>query len=287
MMPIWVADAKGFWKDLNLDVEVVTFQSGGSLAQAILGNAVQVGAGAFAEAIPLAAKGVPTKVLSTFNTNLPFVVIARPEIENMQQLAGKTVGISSPGSLTDVTLRIVMKKHGLDPSSVKYQNAGASAPRLAALTSGQIDATLLDGANAATAIKDGFHQIASMADDLPGFPFETIYAKSDYTQANRDAMVRLMMGIIRASRYGIDPANRDEVIQIVQKATGLDPKDIGVNYDQTIKSFPPDAPVGIDAAKTALEGFAEFGNVPGLDKLTIQDVTDESIQQDALARLGG
>lgn len=283
--PVYVADAKGFWKDENLDVKLTFFNSGTEAQQALLGDAIKIGVGGYTEAMTVSAAGKPTTIFGFIEDALPHVLATKPEITDVSQLVGKVFGVSKIGALSDQLTRITLSKLGVDPSKVTYQQAGDNVQRLAALEAGAIDATLLTSPANALAKKAGLTILANVAELLPGFAYEVLYAKRATIEANHDVFLRFMRGYIKGAQYFTDPANEAEVLQIVGKVTGLNADDVKLAYDDTIKDFPPTGEPQLAGIQTALEGTLKFGNIAGLDKVTAQDLYYPDLQAEAAASL--
>lgn len=283
--PVYIADAKGFWKDENLDVKLTFFNSGSEAQQALLGDAIKIGVGGYTEPMTVSAAGKPTVIFGFVEAALPYVLATTPEITDVSQLVGKVFGVSKIGALSDQLTRITLTKLGVDPSKVTYQQAGSASARLAALEAGAIDATLLSSPANTIAQKEGMTILANVADLLPGFAYEVLYAKKDTIEANHDVFLRFMRGYIRGAQYATDPANEDEVLQIVGKVTELNAEDVKLAYDDTIKDFPPTGELQLDGIQKALEGTLNFGDVAGLDKVTAEDLYYPDLQAEAAASL--
>lgn len=270
--PMFVGDAKGFWKDEGIKIKPIVFNSGSAEAQALLSDSIMLGAGSMAEPINLSSQGTPTVVFGFIDAALPYRLMARPDISNVHQLTGKTVGVSRSGSLSDLLSHIVLKEAGIDPSKATYQQAGSSPSRLAALESGAIDAALLDSPSYQLAQKAGMNTLLNVATELQGFPYEVLYAKKSTIQTKHKVFLRFMRGYIHAAKYTTDPANKDEVVSIVAKATGQKVHDLKIAYDETIKDFPPTGKPMRKGIQAMLAGTKEFGDVKGVDKITADDL---------------
>jgi NitT/TauT family transport system substrate-binding protein len=65
---------------------------------------------------------------------------AMPNYRGLADLRGKKIGVSAPGSSTNMVANLVLSRAGVKASEVSYVGVGTSAGALAALRSGQIDA---------------------------------------------------------------------------------------------------------------------------------------------------
>lgn len=270
--PIYVGVAKGMWDDENLEIKTTTFNAGAENQQALLGDVIDIGAGGYTEPINLTAQGVPTVIFTTVQGALPYRLMVKPEITDISQLEGKTLGVSKIGSLSDQITRIALNKKGFDPDKVKYQQAGGSPSRLAALQSGAIDGALLDSPSYQLAQDSGSSILINVAEELAGFPYEVLYAKKEAIEAKKDVFTRFVRGYQKAAAYATDPANEDEVLQIVAEATGQKVEDLKFAYDDTIKDFPPDGAIDKDGLQAALEGTQQFADVENSDQITVDDL---------------
>ncbi len=270
--PLYVGQKIGAWDDQNLEIKTTIFNAGSDNQQALLGDAIDIGAGGYTEPINLTAQGVQTVVFATVQGALPYRLMTKSDIASMADLKGKTLGVSKIGSLSDQITRIALNKEGVDPNSVKYQQAGGSPSRLAALQSGAIDGTILDSPSYQLAEKAGFKMLLNVAEQLKGFPYEVLYAKKDKIEQNKDVFTRFMKGYAKAAAYATDPANEEEVLKIVADATGQKTEDLKFAYDDTIKDFPKDGAINKDGLQQALEGTQKFADVKGADKLKVDDI---------------
>lgn len=284
--PLYVAKEKGFWKDLNLDVELSFLNSGTETQQALLGDALDIGAGGYTEPVNLTAQGAPTVIFGATQSGLPYQLMTQPDITDVSQLPGKTLGVSKAGSLSDQITHIILNKAGIDPSKVKIQQAGGSSSRLAALEAKAIDGSILSSPANALAVKAGFNKLIDASTLLPGFAYEVVYAKKSFIDANPDVMLRFMKGLIKGAQFVTDPANKDEAIQITNKTTNEKVEDLELAYDDTIKDFPKTSAAKLEGIQEALEGTQQFGDVPGADKLTGEDLFYPDLQEQAAKELG-
>ncbi len=276
--PLFVGKAKESWKSQNLDVEFVFFQSGTENQQALLGGVVDIGAGGYTEPITLTSQGAPTVIFGTIQGALPFRLMDKPEITDVSQLAGTTLGHSRPGSLTDQLIHIALTEKGFDTTKAKFQAVGGPPSALAALEAGAIDGTLLPTPSYQIAQRDGMNTLLNLSEQMAGFPYELLYAKKETIEAKRDILVRFLRGYVAAATYTTDPANEDEVLDILVDATGQKRDDLKLAYDDSIKDFPADAGLNKDGIKLALDGTKQFGDVDGVDKLTVDDLYFPDLQ---------
>ena len=151
-IPTYVAAAKGIFAKHGLNVELVLFASGSAAGTALLANGIDAAPLGIEEIAPMTARGEPVKailgnwaivgesIMGRADLSWPRAKAGYPAV--MQDLKGKTIGITGPNSLTDYTLKNLLAGAGMLPSDVNSVAVGGPANALAAFNAKQIDAYL-------------------------------------------------------------------------------------------------------------------------------------------------
>src|SRR5207253_263161 len=127
-LPATLAQVLGYTADENLDVSLLDFPGGSKALEALLGGSADVVCGFYDHTIQMAAQGRDLKAFVTMLRYPGLVLVsASPKIRRVEDLAGKTVGVSSPGSSTHLMLNYLLAGHGLQPSSVSVASIGMSS----------------------------------------------------------------------------------------------------------------------------------------------------------------
>ena len=128
-LPVYVTEAKGFFKDEGLDVLLVLFNAGATNLQALIGGDVQIMGSAFVETIGGRAAGIDIKNFWGISNLMPFQLYSQPDFKSMKQAKGKRFAISRFGSLTDfltrATLASLRRRCQGGDDSPDRQHAGA------------------------------------------------------------------------------------------------------------------------------------------------------------------
>src|SRR5690349_12003995 len=141
-MDEFVAIEKGFHREEGLSVEMIR-AGGGVATQALIAGDLHFSTSA-GSALGAMLRGAEIKVVYT-NIDRPGYQLwsGQPEIKTLRDLIGKRVGVTSRGDTQELSTRLLLRKHGIDPNSVVYVAVGFGAQRLAALQAGAIDAVPL------------------------------------------------------------------------------------------------------------------------------------------------
>jgi NitT/TauT family transport system substrate-binding protein len=253
-LPLTVAEQKGFFKDEGLDVEIVDFAGGARALQAVVGGSADVVSGAFEHNINMQAKGQPMRAF-VLQGRAPQIVLAvsnktMPNYKSVADLKGKKIGVTAPGSSTNIMANFVLAKNGLKPADVSFVGVGASQGAVAALRSGQIDAisnldpvmTILARSNDIKIVSDT--RDVAEADKVFGgpMPAATLYAPVAFIDKNPNTVQALTNAIVRANKW-IQQAGPSDIVKAVPEAYLLG--DRAVYIDAFLKAKPALSPDGM------------------------------------------
>ena len=146
LLPVYVAEDKGYFKDAGIALEMTNFKGGGPTVQALVSGSIQICFCAADHVVRLRSRRQPAVILVGLDTFHSYALIAKASApyKDLASLKGKKIGITSPGSLTDNTLRYAIKELKLSPErDFEIVGAGAGSAMKAAIDSGQIDAGLV------------------------------------------------------------------------------------------------------------------------------------------------
>ena len=146
-LPTVLAKQLGEYEKAGLAVELVDLKGGSDALKAVLGGSADVVSGYFDHCVNLAAKKQELVSFVVYDRYPGEALVVSPkhtsEITSIKDLAGKKVGVSAPGSSTDFFLKYLLKKNGIDPSSVAVIGVGLGGTAVAAMEQGQIDAAVM------------------------------------------------------------------------------------------------------------------------------------------------
>ncbi len=132
---------EGYFARAGVEVELIRVQQTPSALAALQsgsGEMANVGVDAL---IQIVARGADLKAVSSPNKSIPYVIVARREIESLQDLAGGRFGVGRMGSLDHGQSLKVLEAEGVDPDSLRILAIGQPSLRARSLMAGAIDAT--------------------------------------------------------------------------------------------------------------------------------------------------
>ncbi|MDT1060795.1 ABC transporter substrate-binding protein [Paracoccus sp. CPCC 101403] len=145
-LPTVLAEQLGNYEKHGVDVELIDFKGGSAALKAVVGGSADVVSGYYEHTISLAAKKQQLASFVVMDRLPGIALVVAPDendkINTIADLAGKTVGVTAPGSSTDFFLKYMLSREGLDPNAASVVGVGVGATAVAALEQGQIDAVV-------------------------------------------------------------------------------------------------------------------------------------------------
>lgn len=199
----FIARERGFFKEEGLDVELV--QMTGTVANL----ALMTGEVPFTS-VPTAAmtanlRGANLRVLFTTFERPLFWLYGRPQIREVRDLKNKKVGVGGLNQASYTLLRELLSNYGLEPNKdYTLIQAGDSAPRFMALTSGFIDATLMPLPWNFSAQEAGMHELVALSKADVTAPTGSIVVRDDLLHSEPQMVEQVTRATLKALRYAIE-----------------------------------------------------------------------------------
>jgi NitT/TauT family transport system substrate-binding protein len=228
-LPLTIAESLGYFKAEGLDVTIVDFAGGSRALQAVIGGSADVVSGAFEHTLNMQAKGQKLRAFALQGRAPQIVLGINPKTmasyKTVADLKGKKIGVTAPGSSTNVMANFVLAKAGLKPSDVSIIGVGAGNGAVAAMRSGQIDAisnldpviTLLQRSGDLKIISDT--RIVAEADKVFGGPMPAgcLYAPQAFIDKNPNTVQAMTNALVRADKW-IQAAGASEIVKAVPES---------------------------------------------------------------------
>lgn len=232
-VPIYVAQKLGYFAEEGLDIEVIVFQKGGSAAlTAVLGRDADAYVGLPAVAIRARTKGQNVQAFASVQTQFGSTVVidaasaknagvsaASPLTARAQALKGLKIGVTGPGSTTDMLVRYLAKDAGLSPDKdLTIMPIGGAPNMLAAFSQGSINGFSLSPPTITTAEQQGGFVLMDLAKGeyppLNGFLFTAMIAREDWLASNTDTARKMVKALWRAEQLiATDPDKAREAVR--------------------------------------------------------------------------
>lgn len=242
VLPLWVAHDAGIFAKNGLDVNVTYINSSKGIPALISGSTQAADVGG-AETLSAVAGGADLVTVAVDAPTYPFVLMAPASIKSVQDLKGKKVGVSEPGSSSDIATRVALAKEGLTPDKdVTILAVGSASERISALSNGAIQAGLSFPPNTLSLEKQGFHTILDLASlHLPAALSSTVFKRS-YIEAHPDVPQKFVDSLVEAIAYA--KTHKSEAVDSLSKYyKNKDKAAMGTTYDYFMSEVIPTVPV--------------------------------------------
>ena len=228
-LPLTIAESMGYFKAEGLDVTIADFAGGSRALQAVIGGSADVVSGAFEHTLNMQVKGQRMRAFA-LQGRAPQIVLGvntktMPNFKNLAELKGKKLGVTAPGSSTNVLANFVLAKAGRKPGDVAIVGVGAGSGAVAAMRSGLIDAisnldpviTLLLRSGDLKVVTDT--RVVAEADKIFGGPMPAgcLYAPQSFIDKNPATVQALANAIVRADKW-IQAAGAGDIIKAVPES---------------------------------------------------------------------
>ena len=228
-LPLTIAEQLGYFKAEGLDVKIVDFAGGSQALRALVGGSADVVSGAFEHTVNMQAKGQKLRAIVLMG-RAPQIVLGvnpktMPQFKTVADLKGKKIGVTAPGSSTNVMTNFVLAKAGLKPSDVSIIGVGAGNGAVAAMRTGQVDAlanldpviSLLARSNDIRIVSDT--RVVAEADKVFGGPMPAacLYVPQAFVDKHPRTAQALATAIVRANQW-IQKAGPGEIIKAVPES---------------------------------------------------------------------
>lgn len=295
-LPLTIAEQRGYFRDEGLDVEVVDFAGGSKALQAVVGGSADVVSGAFEHTINMQYKGQPMRAF-VLQGAAPQIVLGvnpktMPDFKTVADLKGRKIGVTAPGSSTNVLANFVLAKAGLKPNDVSFVGVGASSGAVAAMQAGQIDAisnldpviTLLTRSGDLKIISDT--RIVAEAESVFGGPMPggCLYCPVGFIEKNPNTVQAMTNAMVRANRW-IQNAGSSDIISIVPESYLMGDRAVYIDgFRAAQKALSPDGMFPAAGAQTALRALASIDPKIGAAKLDLTAVSTNDFARNANAK---
>lgn len=239
--PLFVAQEKGFFKELGYDVEIQKIESGSDRRSALAANRIQGIASTVDAQVLAVAAGIKIKeVLALDTSDGGDGLVAKKEYNSLEDLKGKTIAMDTSGTASYFWFHVLLKDTGLTIKDFDVQAMGAGDAG-AAFVAGQVDAALTWQPWLTKASQTEFGKVLISSKDTPGVIMDSLCFGADFAASYPEAVQAVVDGWFKALDYAAsDP---DDANAIMAKAMGQTVEDFVATLPD-VKFY--DKPMNID-----------------------------------------
>ena len=208
IVPVWMAEAAGFYTEEGLKVEVISTEGGSRGLQVLLSGEIQGMHVGLAPVVQANTAGADLRAITSTSNTVPITIFTKPGVRDAAALKGTTIGISTFGSETDIAVSLALKKLGLSRQDVTISQIGGSGQRLGALLSGRIDAAPLLEPGITSAREKGFYPLLDLASEKTPWIFDAVVVTKSYMQQHRDTLTHFVRAYVAGAYLALADEKR-------------------------------------------------------------------------------
>jgi NitT/TauT family transport system substrate-binding protein len=255
-VPLRVAQEKGFLVKNGLAPELIFFGSGPTALQALVAGDLDVVLTSAPNVVNPRFGGADTVLIMTIIPTFIDHIIAAPNITSPEQLKGKIGGVNRQGTVSEMGLRLALRRLGIDPEKdTKIVSSGGNPERLAAISKGIVHFTIMNEPFLKEAEKLGFRDLVDIATLKIPLHWNGVVTREATVKARRAMLTRVVRALTEAIHYiKIDKEGTKAVIAKYTKLSDSDGLERTYkNYAAVLPETPSPDPIGI---KTLLDDMA-------------------------------
>ena len=258
---LFVADAKGLYKDKDMKIDLIKYNNGVELMDAMSKGEIDVGYVGVAPALSAISKGENVKIISSVQQEGSGIIVSKDsEISDASDLKDKKIASLGDGSIQNVLLSHYLHENGISQSDVTIENMKATE-MYSSLKDGKVDAIVTYQPYITMAKNDGYTVLEESSELLPNHPCCVIVASDDFTSNHADEAKKVLEVHKDATNYINDNLknNPDEIVKLLPSDVVVDEK---LEAD-SLKSFPFTSGLSTNFKKD-VKTFQEFESSMGI-----------------------
>ncbi len=254
--PLWVAQEKGFLAKQGLLVEPIFFGAGPPAMQALVAGDLDIVVTSAPNVVNPRLGGADTVMILSIIPTFIDHIISAANITSPEQLKGKIGSVNRFGSISEMGLRLSLKRLGIDPEKdVQIVPVGGNPERLAAISKGIAQFTIMNEPFIKEAERLGFRDLVNMATLKIPLHGNGIVTREVNIKTKRPMVMKFARAMTEAIHY--IKAEKEATKAIIGKYTRFtDPEGLErtyKNYTSVLLDVPYADPAGI---KTLLDDMA-------------------------------
>ncbi len=263
--------AAGIFKQHGIDLEIANFGGDARLVQAISADAIDIAFGG-GPTLAFEVKGAPMLAIAAL-ANRPqtiMLVVAKDgPIKTEDDLKGRTVSVSTTGSLTYWLAQELSRSHGWGADGMKIAPLGTTTAQAAALKTHQVDGVVTETSTVLRLVEEGIGRIlVRFGERIPQFHVHVVFARKGLIEHDPDVLRNFLSAVLQSVQYMRD--HKEETIAVAMRVAEVSRSVATANYEELMPIFNPTGRFDPRALDVLARSFVEMGLLaekPDMEKL--------------------
>ncbi len=269
-LPLALADKLGYFKEQGLNVEINDFKGGSQSLQALVGGSADVVTGAYEHTLRMQAKNQDIVAVIELG-RYPAISLGvkkdkADKIKSVADLKGAKIGVTAPGSSTNMVAWYLMAKAGLKPDDASFVGVGTGAAAVAAIQKGELDAmsnidpviTMLTSKGDLVLLNDT--RSTEGNNKVFGGPMSAavLYLKRDFAEKNPNTVQGLVNAFYKTLKW-MEKATPEQIADNVPTEYHLGDKALYIAaVKSSLEAYSRDGIVSAESTKRSMEFLQQF-----------------------------
>ena len=240
MTALWVARERGLFKKHGLDMQFILMPRNPLAIAALLAGEIDAAIVGPGHVINAASGGADVIGIANLSQKLDYRLIARPEIKTKEDLRGKRIAISGPGSTSHLVTMLALQGLSVDATQARIAYLtipGTEMNRRLALETNGVDATGLRGAVGDLYGNKGYTVLYNFKTTGVTLPQSMLTTTRRIAAAKPQVIDAYLKTMIEAIAVTVDPANREMVTRLLASNLRLSAADAEESYQAVINFY--------------------------------------------------
>ena len=282
-MPILAASRFGLYEQEGLRPELIFMRPNISVTAVVTGD-VEF-ATVHGSIVRAAAQGMPVKALMVVADRPAYYLVARPGINSVGALRGRSVGIASLGGSVHLMTKEFLMQNNLDADkNVALVVTGDHNTTIQAMQNSHVDAAVISVPWQTVAEKAGFRKLAYFG-DVMRLPMAGLGASDENIVKKPDLLRRAIRATLRGIDFLKEPKNKKDVAGIMVTWFKINSEQAQEAYGQMIEAYPATGMVADEVIEKDLEIARQTGAIK--TRVALSRVVDFRFVKAARGELSG
>lgn len=297
-LPLTITERLGYFKDEGLNVRISDFAGGTRSLEAVVGGSADVVSGSYEHTINMQSKKINFQafVLSGASPQISIGIVSSKAAgyKSPKDLKGLKVGVSAPGSSTNMVANFFIAKGGLKPSDISVIGLGAGSTVIAAVDQGRVDVVSQTDPAMTILEKEGKIKIIAETRTPEGterlfggpMPAASFYAPVEFIRKNPKTVQALTNAMVRALLWMQD-ASPQQILNTVPEEYLLGNKAMYLfAYNNVKTAYSKDGLFSEAGARTTLKAIASFNPAVKPEQINLAETYTNEFVRKALTKYG-
>ena len=199
-LSVAVAEAKGYFRDQNLENQTIVIPGSTAIAALVSGNVDYSGAGG--TGMRAALRGAPIKAIMFQTEKVTWYLLVAGDIQNIADLKGKRVAVGTIGDTQDALITLLVERGGVSGRDINRiaMPSRSTMNTILSLKTGAFSAAVVNADESLLGEREGLRTLAFVGDLFP-YPFQGFVATDKMIAERPNDIKRWLRAMARALMF--------------------------------------------------------------------------------------